>query len=36
MTTVGSRNVHKLVDSAIGQRRVEPRAGPFDGGVPSA
>jgi hypothetical protein len=34
MTTVGPGEVDELVDTAARQRRVEPRAGPFDGTVP--
>src|SRR5258708_8592435 len=34
MATVGPGGVDGLVESAVGQGRVEPRAGPFDGAVP--
>jgi len=34
MATVGPGDVDEPVESAVGQGRVEPRAGPFDGAVP--
>ena len=34
MAPVGPGEVDELVESAVGQRCIEPRAGPFDGAVP--
>ena len=34
MVAVGVGDVHELVESAVGQGRVQPRTGPFDGAVP--